>query len=151
MPQQAYSFGVEYRDPKFWWIGANANYLADNFIDVSSILRTSNFYTSPDNAGITIDQSLADKYLKQEKFDSFFLCNLVGGKSWKINKYTVGIFANVNNVLDVTYKTGGFEQSRNASYKQTYEDNQSGGPSVFGSKYFYGYGRTYMVNLYLTF
>ena len=42
MPQQAYSVGIEYRDPKFWWIGANANYLSDNYLDVVTIIRTSN-------------------------------------------------------------------------------------------------------------
>ncbi len=151
MPQQAYSFGVEYRDPKFWWMGANINYMADNHIDVSSLLRTKNFYTNVDNATIAIDQSLADGYLKQEKFDSFFLLNLVGGKSWRINQTTLGLFAILNNILDITYKTGGFEQSRNATYRQEFEDHQSGGPSVFGPKYFYGYGRTFMVNVYLTF
>jgi hypothetical protein len=154
MPQQAYSFGIEYRDPKFWWIGANANYLSDNYLDVSSIKRTDFFYTAPENFsdGLVLDQNLANKYLKQEKFDPFTLINLVGGKSWRFqNKYTVGLFANVNNVFDVTYKTGGFEQSRKASYREEYEDHQSTGPSVFGPKYFYGYGRTYMVNIYFTF
>ena len=151
MPQQAYSFGIEYRDPKFWWIGANANYLADNYLSVSSILRTDNFYTNVDNVGIKIDQKLADQYLKQEKFDPFFLMNLVGGKSWRLKSTTLGLFATVNNILDIAYKTGGFEQSRNATYRQEFEDHQSGGPSVFSPKYFYGYGRTYMVNVYLTF
>jgi hypothetical protein len=151
MPQQAYSFGVEYRDPKFWWMGTNVNYIADNYLDVSSLLRTKNFYTNVDNATIAIDQSLADSYLKQEKFDSFYLLNLVGGKSWRINQNTLGLFAIVNNVLNITYKTGGFEQSRNATYRQEFEDHQSGGSSVFGPKYFYGYGRTFMVNVYLTF
>ncbi|WP_291097948.1 MULTISPECIES: carboxypeptidase-like regulatory domain-containing protein [unclassified Flavobacterium] len=151
MPQQAYSLGIEYRDPKFWWIGANANYLTDNYLDVSSIRRTDNFYTNVDNATIIIDQTLADSYLKQEKFDSFFLFNLVGGKSWRVNGETLGLFATVNNLLDITYKTGGFEQSRNATYRQEFEDHQSNGPSVFAPKYFYGYGRTYMVNIYLTF
>ncbi len=151
MPQQAYSFGVEYRDPKFWWIGANANYLADNYLDVSVIKRTNNYFTPANNDQVTIDKNLADAYLKQEKFDSFFLFNLVGGKSWKIKKNTLGLFANVNNVLDITYKTGGFEQSRNASYQQDYQDHQTNGPGVFAPKYFYGYGRTYSVNIYLTF
>ena len=151
MPQQAYSAGIEYRDPKFWWIGANANYLADNYLDVSTIRRTDNFYSNPDNDLITIDQALADKYLKQEKFNSFYLFNLVGGKSWRIKENTLGLFASINNVLDITYKTGGFEQSRNATYRQEFEDHQSNGPSVFAPKYFYGYGRTYMVNIYFNF
>lgn len=151
MPQNAYSLGIEYRDPKHWWIGANANALGSNYLDVSSILRTDNFYSNPDNDFLVIDQSLADQYLKQEKFDSFYLVNLVGGKSWKINHYYLGLFAVVNNVLNQTYKTGGFEQSRNATYKQVFEDNQSNGPSVFGPKYFYGYRRTFMVNFYISF
>ncbi len=151
MPQQGYSFGVEYRDPKYWWIGANANYLSDNYLDVASISRTDNFYINPDNDTIAIDQSLADSYLKQEKFDSFYLFNLVGGKSWKINNYSFGFFAIVNNVLNQTYKTAGFEQSRNATYRQVFEDHQSKDPSVFAPKYFYGYGRTFMVNFYLSF
>ncbi len=151
MPQQAYSFGVEYRDPKYWWIGANANYLASNYLDVSSILRTTNFYSDNDNDFTPKDLALADSYLKQEKFHSFYLFNLVGGKSWKIDNYSLGFFAIVNNVLNQTYKTGGFEQSRNATYRQVFEDHQSNGPSVFAPKYFYGYGRTFMVNFYFSF
>ncbi len=152
MPQQAYSAGLEYRDPKFWWIGANANYLADNHLDVSVIKRTSNYYDPASNdPGIVIDQAKADSYLKQEKFKSFFLFNLVGGKSWRIHGKTLGLFANVNNLLNITYKTGGFEQSRNANYQQDNEDHTSGGPLVFAPKYFYGYGRTYTANIYLTF
>ncbi len=154
MPQQAYSVGIEYRDPKYWWIGTNANYFADNYLGVSSLLRTDNFYTNVDNftpTPITINQSLAVSYLKQEKFNSFFLFNLVGGKSWRRTRKILGFFVTINNILDITYKTGGFEQSRNATYRQEFEDHQSNGPSVFAPKYFYGYGRTYMVNMYLTF
>lgn len=151
MPQQAYSLGLEYRDPKFWWVSLNANYLTDNYLDVSSIKRTDNFFTNIDNAGLTIDQTLADSYLKQEKFNAFYLVNLVGGKTWRIKEKTLGLFANINNIFDVTYKTGGFEQSRNATYRQEFEDHQSTGASVFAPKYFYGYGRTFMINLYLTF
>jgi len=152
MPQQAYSFGVEYRDPKFWWIGANANYIADNYLDVSAIRRTSNYYDyNADTNYRTVDQTLADGYLRQEKFDAFYLCNLVGGKSWRIGDKTLGLFANINNVFDISYKTGGFEQSRDSNYTKDYEDHQSGSYSKFAPKYFYGYGRTYMVNVYLTF
>jgi len=152
MPQQAYSVGIEYRDPKFWWIGANANYIADNYLDMSTIKRTSNYYNYDATTNYrTIDQALADSYLKQEKFDSFYLCNLVGGKSWRIGGKTLGLFATVNNVFDISYKTGGFEQSRDSNYTADYEDHQSGSYSKFGPKYFYGYGRTYMVNVYLTF
>jgi len=150
MPQQAYSAGLEYRDPKFWWVSANINFLSNNYLDVAPLLRTSQFITNSDEANFPYDAELAAGYLAQEKFDSFSLVNLVGGKSWRIKGKTLGLFANINNVFDIQYKTGGFEQARNASYSELYKDHQ--GPTrSFGPKYFYGYGRTFMVNIYLNF
>ncbi|WP_445453493.1 carboxypeptidase-like regulatory domain-containing protein [Flavobacterium sp. 25HG05S-40] len=155
MPQQAYSFGLEYRDPNFWWIGANVNYLSDSYISISKIMRTDNFSidgaTGDNYAGAT-PETVRD-ILRQEKFDSFTLVNLTGGKSWRISKKTrdtFGVFASVNNVFDIDYKTGGFEQSRKATFPDLTADNANGTPS-FGPKYFYGYGRTYFVNFYINF
>lgn len=155
MPQTAASFGLEYRDPNFWWIGANVNYLANSYVDFANILRTDNF---------SIDSATGDNYsgatpetvraiLKQEKFNDFTLVNLTGGKSWRIskaNRNTVGFFASVNNVFDIQYKTGGFEQSRKATFPDLQADQVNGTPS-FGTKYFYGYGRTFFVNFYINF
>ncbi|HAT80732.1 MAG TPA: TonB-dependent receptor [Flavobacterium sp.] len=150
MPQQAYSAGLEYRDPKFWWVSANINFLSNNYLDVAPLLRTSQFITNSDEANFPYDAELAASYLAQEKFDAFTLVNLVGGKTWRIQEKTLGLFANINNVFDIQYKTGGFEQARNANYSELYKDHQ--GPTrSFGSKYFYGYGRTFMVNIYLNF
>jgi hypothetical protein len=153
-PQTAASFGVEYRDPKFWWVGANVNYLADNYLDVSSLLRTDNFFNNPtDPFGLTFPEATSERaseLLKQEKFDAFTLVNLVGGKSWKIGNQTFGFFASINNIFDVTYKTGGFEQTRNANFREVNQDVSSGTPA-FAPKYFYGYGRTYFLNFYINF
>ena len=154
MPQKAASFGLEYRAPQFWWIGANVNYLADSYIDISNVLRTNNFTINPSGdtyAGATPDA--VREILKQEKFADFTLVNLTGGKSWRIskaNRNTVGFFASINNVFDVRYKTGGFEQSRKANFPDLQADNANGTPS-FGAKYFYGYGRTAFVNFYINF
>lgn len=150
MPQQAYSAGLEYRDPKYWWIGANLNYLSNNYLDVAPLLRTSKYITDSDEANFPYDAALSASYLAQEKFEAFTLVNLVGGKTWRIKEKTLGLFANVNNVFDIQYKTGGFEQARNASYSELYKDH-TGPTRSFGPKYFYGYGRTFMVNVYLNF
>jgi len=158
MPQQAYSIGIEYRDPKFWWIGANVNYLAANYLDISAVMRTSNFFNNDqitiDQQPIqNIDQDLARRYLKQERFKDVSLVNLIGGKSWRVskkNRNTAGFFASINNVFDIRYKTGGFEQGRNANFVQVDQDHQ-GGVRSFGPKYFYGYGRTFFLNLYYNF
>lgn len=159
-PQQAYSVGVEYRDPKFWWVGVNGNYLADSYVDVDPLLRTENFFQMPAQGGISYPEATetrARELLKQERFDPFYLVNLTGGKSWRVKGKTIGVFASINNVLDTEYKTGGFEQSRNANYRELDQDfvsldnNVAGGARSFGPRYFYGYGRTYFVNVYLQF
>lgn len=147
-PQQAFSFGLEYRDPKFWWLGANINYLTESYIDVSPISRTSQFYINPAN-GFPFPEATFERgneLLKQEKFDPIMLLNISGGKSWRIHRKYVGLFASVNNLTNLVYKTGGFEQARNANFRALNQDVSSGTPS-FGSKYYYGYGRTYFLNL----
>ncbi|MFY7938352.1 MAG: TonB-dependent receptor, partial [Flavobacterium sp.] len=151
MPQTAASLGLEYRDPNFWWVGANINYLADSYLDISNITRTDNF--SLNSIGISYPGATEEavrQALKQEKFANFNLLNLTGGKSWRIDTTTIGFFASINNVFDTTYKTGGFEQSRKATFPDLQADNANETPS-FGSKYFYGYGRTYFINVYVNF
>ena len=152
MPQRAYSLGLEYRDPKYWWVSANVNYLTNSYLDIAPISRTEIFYKNPAN-GFNFPEATEERaatLLRQQKFDPITLLNLVGGKSWKIYGKNVGIFASINNVLDVFYKTGGYEQARNANFRQIDQDISSGTPS-FGPKYFYGYGRTYFINLSINF
>ena len=150
-PQQAYQVGFEYRDPDFWWFGATANYFNSAYVDVSPLSRTQNFWMDTDDMPFNdYDPARARQLLKQEKFDDYFLVNVVGGKSWKINDYYVGFFATINNVLDQVYKTGGYEQGRNANYRNL-SDDTSNDTRVFGPKYWYGYGTTYYLNLYVRF
>lgn len=150
-PHRAYSVGFEYRDPDYWWFGATANFFTNTYIDVSPLTRSSNFTTDFDgNTFNDYDEDLARELLKQEKFDDYMVVNLIGGKSWKIGDKYIGFFASINNLLDEVYKSGGFEQGRNANYRQLRDDQALDTP-VFGSKYWYGRGTTYFMNLYLRF
>jgi hypothetical protein len=156
-PQRAYSFGFEYRDPEFWWFQTNANYLTNNYVDISPLLRTNNFYLDADGipflddkTGVEITQEEVNILLKQEKFGSAFLVNAVGGKSWLINGSYVGFFIAINNLFGKTFKSGGFEQSRNANYPELKQDKQLEKP-IFGPKYWYGNKASYYLNLYVRF
>ena len=150
-PQTAYSIGFEYRDPGYWWFGATVNFFDNIYIDVSPLTRSSNFTTDFDgNVFNDYDEDLARHLLKQEAFKKYMVVNLVGGKSWRIESYYVGFFASINNILDEVYKTGGFESGRNANYRQLRDDMALDKP-VFGSKYWYGRGATYFLNLYVRF
>ncbi|WP_298782132.1 TonB-dependent receptor [uncultured Polaribacter sp.] len=150
-PQNAYSIGFEYRDPNYWWVGATVNFFSNTFVDVAPLNRSSNFYTDDDGLVFTdYDIELAEELLEQEKFDDYKVVNLVGGKSWKINDKFISVFATVNNLLNTEYKSGGFEQGRNANYRQLRDDKALDKP-VFGNKYWYGRGTTYFLNINLSF
>ena len=149
-PQQAYSVGFEYRDPDYWWFGATINFFANAFVDVNPLTRTSNF---SNNNGIPFndyDKELAKQLLQQEKFDSYNVINLVGGKSWKINDYYISLFASISNLQNTKYKTGGFEQGRNANYRELRDDKALEKP-IFGNKYWYGRSATYFLNVNFRF
>lgn len=150
-PQRAASVGFEYRDPKYWWFGATANFFSNAYLDVSSLTRTKNFYLETDGFPFPdYDPTLARALLTQEKFDSYMVINAVGGKSWRIGKKYLGLFVSLNNLLDIEYKTGGFEQGRNANYPSLKTDVNH--PTRrFGPKYWYGRGATYFINLNLRF
>ena len=155
--QRAYSLGFEYRDPNFWWFQANTNFLSNNYLDISPLLRTDNFYTDNDGVpfvdnetGVEVTQEQVNSLLVQEKFDDAFLVNLVGGKSWLKKRKYIGFFLGINNVFGELFKTGGFEQSRNANYPELKQDKQLNKP-IFGPKYWYGNNTSYYLNLYVRF
>ncbi len=150
-PHQAYSAGFEYRDPNYWWIGGTVNFFNNTYVDIAPLTRSRNFYSDAD--GLTFpdyDLESANQLLQQEKFDAYKVVNLVGGKSWKIDGYYISAFATVNNLLNTAYKSGGFEQGRNANYNELSADKALDKP-VFGNKYWYGRGTTYFLNLNFSF
>ena len=150
-PQSAYSIGFEYRDPDYWWFGATANFFSNIFVDVAPLNRSSNFYTDDDGLPFSdYDPELARELLQQERFDDYMVVNLIGGKSWKIGDKFISVFATVNNLLNQEYKSGGFEQGRNANFRQLRDDKALDTP-VFGNKYWYGRGTTYFLNVNLRF
>ena len=150
-PQRAASIGFEYRDPDYWWFGATANFFSNAYIDINTLTRTENFYLDADGLPFNdYDEDVATGLLKQEKINDYMVVNLVGGKSWKIDQYYIGFFASVGNLLDKQYKTGGFEQGRNANYRQLKEDKDLEIP-VFGNKYWFGRGTTYFLNINYSF
>ncbi len=150
-PQNAYSVGFEYRDPDFWWFGATANFFTHSYIDIAPGLRTESFFLDADGLPINnVDPAIARSLLQQQRLDDYMLANLVGGKSWKVGDYFIGLFASINNVFAKKVQTGGFEQSRNANYNSLLEDVQSGTP-LFGPRLFSANGTTYFVNVNFRF
>ncbi|MET2986389.1 TonB-dependent receptor [Aureibaculum conchae] len=154
-PQQAYSIGLFYKNPKDWWINASCNYFSNGYLDISAITRTESFFNNPNDYGQpfnNIDFDLARKLLRQEKFDNYSIINLSAGKSWKFKTINLKLVGSIHNLFDVNYKSGGYEQSRTANYGALVADTENGADQRnFGPKYWYGFGRTYFINLALSF
>lgn len=151
-PERAVQLGFEYRDPDFWNVGITANYFSNAYINISNLARSANFSLDFDgNPNNQYDPEIARQLLKQEQFDDYVLVNVIGGKSWKIGDYFVGFFATINNVFGELFRTGGFEQSRNANFNRLLEDKSRENGPLFGPRYFYGNGTTYYLNAYVRF
>ena len=152
-PQQGYSLGFRYNSTKYWWFGANWNYLDDNYLDPSPLLRTERFIQNPVTgtpyAGL--DENELRRVLEPRKLPSAYFLNANVGKSWRLGAYYVLLTASVNNILDNTkYITGGFEQTRRVTFPGYVEENSREFP-LFGPKYWYTQGRSYFVNLQVRF
>lgn len=152
-PQQAYSVGFRYSSPKFWWFGANWNYLDDNYLDPSSIIRTERFVQNPVSGTpyVGLTEDMLRNVLAPHQLPSAYFFNANAGKSWRVGAYYVMITASVNNVFDNTkYITGGFEQTRRVTVPGFIQENERETP-LFGPKYWYTQGRSYFINLQVRF
>lgn len=150
-PQQAYSLGVQYNDPAYWRLSVTGNYFSHAYLQPNPLKRTQSFLL--DAAGLPIQAYDIARYqslLKQERFPAYFVLNASLGKSWKLKQNYFGFFATFENLLDVTYKTGGFEQGRNANYFNALEDSQRATP-LFSPKYWWGRGTTFFTSFYYRF
>ena len=150
-PSRAFSVGIRYRAPTFWWTALTANYLANHYPDISFIRYTEGFRRDPET-GEVIDVSEPDvqKALRQRPLPPVYLLNLTAGKSWKMGPHFVSLFVSVVNLFDRSFLSGGYQQGRNGNYLQWRQDHLAGRPS-FGTKFWPGVGRTFFANLSWSF
>lgn len=136
MPQQAYTFGLSYRSPKYWFANLNFNYFNDIWIDYSPIRRTSDAGFNLDNDP---DPTRFSRVVDQEQVSGAFTMDFFAGKSFKFGDYFLYLNVGVNNILDKQdFITGGFEQLRLRVQRDV---------ETFPTRYFYSFGRNYFINL----
>ncbi|MGV4526629.1 carboxypeptidase regulatory-like domain-containing protein [Ornithobacterium rhinotracheale] len=157
-PQKAFSVGFQYRSPKYWWVGATANYLGDNYVSLAKTRRTKNFFMDKTTGmrpyqEVVYDYSrspeIVKTFVQQEKLDNAFMLNANAGKTFRIGNYYVGLSLSVNNVLNnKNYITSGFEQLRLANYQSLTDQRKR---RTFGNKYWYDQGTSYFLNIFVRF
>ncbi|HQO90507.1 MAG TPA: TonB-dependent receptor [Chitinophagales bacterium] len=145
-PQQAYTLGLYYRDPKFWYVSANVNFFDDMWADFNPIRRT--------QAAVDAIPYQSEQWfdiLKQERLNpkGQWTLDVSGGYSWRLKStfrnlkksgyylvFNVGINNLTNNKKFITN-----------AYEQLRFDRDERNPSKFPTKYSYAYGITYFVNI----
>jgi len=132
-PQNAASFGIKYAHPKQWYLNANLNYFDKMYLDFNPERRTSDAFT-----GLYPDDPQIVAFTKQEKLKGGFTLDASLGKSIYYKNYFFNINLSVSNILNnQDLITNGYENMRFVLTE----------PNKFQSKYFYGLGRTFFLNL----
>ena len=147
-PQEAYTVGLDYRSPKFWFVNVNFNYFDNMYLDYNPLRRTSSAVSGVDPA----DQLWHD-IIDQEKLKAQYTLDAFAGYSWLMNnkfkkslkKRTFLVLnAGVNNILDnKNIVSGGYEQLR--------FDFAEKDVDKFPAKRFYAYGLNYFVSVGIRF
>lgn len=146
-PQEAYSLGLNYRSPKFWYVSLTANSFDQMWLDYNPIRRTT---AAVD--GIEPHSELWNSILAQTRWEPQTTLDFFGGYSWKLpknmeinHKPTFLVFnLGVNNILDnKDIITGGFEQLR--------FDFENRNINKFPPRVFYGYGLNFFASATLRF
>ncbi len=146
-PQEAYTIGLNYRSPNYWFVNLNFNYFDQMWLGYDPLRRTS---AAVD--GVTPDSKDWHKIIDQTQLDAQYTLDAFAGFSWLMNKRfkslkkrTIFTFSlGVNNILDnQKMVTGGYEQLRLDPYRLNLDK--------FPPKLFYAYGLNFSANLGLRF
>jgi hypothetical protein len=141
MPQHGYNLGFTYQAPSGFLLSVNGNYLANYWLSVNPIRRTHDAVRnrSPlQSVGFVIDP---------EKLPDLFMTDLAAAYSFRVNTKTkhvyhfLQLFLSVNNLLNQSFITGGYEQLR--------FDLENANPQKFPSKYYYTKGVNYALSIRL--
>lgn len=136
VPQIAGTFGIRYFI-KYWFLGANLNGFARNYIEAAPLRRLASSYTevTPYNQYYDAFKQLTT----QERFPAAYTLDLSIGKIFYLpGRQSINFNLSLNNVLNKKdICTGGYEQGR---FDLDY-------PERFGGKYYYMQGINCFLNV----
>ena len=146
-PQEAYTIGLDYRSPKFWFLNVNFNYFDHMYLDFNPIRRTASAVN-----GVEEGSPLWNDIINQTRLKSQYTVDVFAGYSWLMNrkfkdlkKRTFLVFnLGINNILNnENIVSGGFEQLRyDAAEKNT---------NKFPDRRFFAYGLNFFTSVGLRF
>jgi hypothetical protein len=146
-PQQAYTIGLDYRSPKFWFLNVNFNYFDKMYLSYNPIRRTASAVS-----GVPEGSDQWHQIVDQTQLEDQYTLDAFAGYSWLMNrrfhslkKRTFLVFnVGVNNILNNrNIVSGGYEQLR--------FDFAEKNVNKFPDKRFYAYGINYFASVGIRF
>jgi TonB dependent receptor len=146
-PQRAYTIGLDYRSPQFWFINVNFNFFDKMYLSYNPIRRTASAVN-----GVPEGSEQWHQILDQTELEDQYTLDAFAGYSWlmnrkfnKLKKRTFLVFnVGVNNILNNTnIVSGGYEQLRfDFAEKNT---------NKFPDRRFYAYGINFFASVGIRF
>ena len=138
-PQRVCGIAYRYNDKKHWYIGLNATYVGENYLEPNPDRRTAEAVEKYMNNENNVIQQIT----AQEKLPNYVCYGFAAGKSFRIKpKRNLNVSVNASNLtFNKNILVGGYEQMR-------WDPNNI---NMFGNKYSYLLINTYMVNINYTY
>ena len=151
-PQHLFHATLTYRDPSFWWVGLALSKFSKRYVGLSALRRSEDaFFQNAHELGPWWDNFDLNNLWRQEELPAVSLASLKMGVSWRINEYYLSLFGSVQNLLNGSFVSGGFESSRKVYLPDLAQDQERPFGAVFGNKYFSGFGRSYYLTCSINF
>ena len=141
--QEAYSVGLSYRSPQYWFVNVNLSYFDQMFSSINEIRRT---YAAVE--GVPYDSKEWHDIIDQEQLKYQYSLDGLAGYSWLMNKRfkslkksTFLVFSlSVNNILNN-------QDIVNNQYEQLRFDFTNNDPNKFAPKKTYSYGTNFSAKI----
>jgi hypothetical protein len=146
-PQNAFTLGLDYRSPKFWFVNLNVNYFDKMYLDFNPVRRSESAIN-----GVEQGSPLWNDIINQTQLPSQYTVDLFAGYSWlmskkfkSLQKRTFMVFnLGINNLLNnQNVVSGGFEQLR--------FDFEEKNVNKFPDRRFFAYGINFFTSVALRF
>ncbi|TCJ17753.1 TonB-dependent receptor [Flaviaesturariibacter flavus] len=151
-PQEAYSLGVTYRSPKFWFASLTGNYFRESYLSVNPMRRTWEALKNAPAGSADYDRIFDQtRFDQQYTVDFFFGWTKRLGRAYNIGGkpttfvFNIGVSNLTNNRSMIT---GGYEQLR---FDGTAGVDGTANIDKFPPKLFYAYGINYFTSVGLRF
>jgi hypothetical protein len=150
-PQSALGLRWNYRSPQRWWLQTGVHFLWNNRVSLAPSKYTPSFALNPETQAFKGFSTAEIELLRRpEQLPHAGYLHVTGGKSWRKGKNYTSLFLSLQNLTDLRVPTGGFQQGR-VGHAELAANERSSGTPLFGNKYWTGLGRSFFLNLSISY